>query len=115
MEHNNIIAVEDENMTGVENDDAASMEFDMPDAETFMEEVTSSQKTDLQAEDSIIDTCLVPWRTLMDIDTVVTQHIPSKAIVSLTVTSGYSKEKVRKRKRRGSLQPIHPASDRAII
>lgn len=36
MEHNNIVAVEDENMTWCENYDAASTEFDMPDAETFM-------------------------------------------------------------------------------
>jgi hypothetical protein len=47
---------------------SASIDFDMPDAETFMEEVDSSQPMNMQEEDTINDTCLVPLRTLMNIN-----------------------------------------------
>jgi hypothetical protein len=42
---------------------SASIDFDMPDVETFMEEVDSSQPMNMQEEDTINDTCLVPLRT----------------------------------------------------
>jgi transposase len=101
MEHNNIVTIEDENMILGEIFSSASIELDMPDVETFMEEVDSSQPMDMQEEDTINDTCLVPLRTLMDIDTIVTRHIPPTGAVSLTPTAESSKEKVRKRKTRG--------------
>jgi hypothetical protein len=44
----------------------------------------------------INDTCLVPLRTLMDIDTVVMRNIPA----TRSITAESSKEKVRKRKTR---------------
>ena len=100
MEHNNIVTIEDENMILGEIFSSASIELDMPDVETFMEEVDSSQPMDMQEEDTINDTCLVPLRTLMDIDTIVTRHIPPTGAVSLTPTAESSKEKVRKRKTR---------------
>ena len=100
MEHNNIVTIEDENMILGEIFSSASIELDMPDVETFMEEVDSSQPMDMQEEDTINDTCLVPLRTLMDIDTVVTRYIPPTEAVSLTPTAESSKEKVRKGKTR---------------
>src|ERR1700719_819474 len=87
MEHNNIVTIEDENMILGEIFSSASIELDMPDVETFMEEVDSSQPMDMQEEDTFNDTCLVPLRTLMDIDTIVTRHIPPTGAVSLTPTA----------------------------
>ncbi|OZJ01907.1 hypothetical protein BZG36_05095 [Bifiguratus adelaidae] len=101
MEHDNFVAIEDENMISCETYNSASIEFDLSDVETFMEEVISNQQTDMQAEQESIDPGLVPLRTLMDIDTVVTRHIPSTGAVSITVISESSKEKMRKRKTRG--------------
>jgi hypothetical protein len=101
MEHNNIVAIEDEKMILGETYNSASIDFDMADAETNMVEADSSQPMDMQEEDTINDTCLVPLRTLMDIDTVVTRHIPPTGAVSLTPTAESFKEKVPKRKTRG--------------
>ena len=47
-------------------DHSASTEFNMPDVETVMEEV--SQPMDMGEEDAINDIFLVALRTLMDID-----------------------------------------------
>jgi hypothetical protein len=72
MEHDNIVAIEDKKGSWMKIFTSASIDFDMPDVETFMEEVYLSQPMNMQEEVTINDTCLVPWRTLMDIDTVVT-------------------------------------------
>ena len=101
MEHNNIVITEDENLMSGEIYSSASVECDMPDVETFKEEVDSSQPMDVQEEDTANGTCLVQLRTLMDIDTAATLHVPPTKTVSLTVLSGSSKEKVRKRRTRG--------------
>ena len=58
MEHNNIVTIEDENMILGEIFSSASIELDMPDVETFMEEVDSNQRMDMQEKDTINDTCL---------------------------------------------------------
>jgi hypothetical protein len=81
---NNIMASEDENI----------------DVETS-DEVDVSQPMDMQEEGAVIDTCRAPMRTLMDIDTVVSRHMPPTEAVSLTVTSKTSKEKVPQREARG--------------
>ena len=101
MEHNNIVITEDENLMSGEIYSSASVECDMPDVETFKEEVDSSQPMDVEEEDTVNGTCLVQLRTLMDIDTAATQHVPPMETVSLTVLSGSSKEKVRKGRTRG--------------
>ena len=99
MEHN-IVAIEDENMILCETDNSASIEFDMQDAQTFIDDDT--QPMYMQEEDRINDTCVVPLRTLMDIDTVVTSQSPTTGTFSLTEISETSEEKVCKRKKRGS-------------
>jgi transposase len=99
MEHN-IVAIEDENMILCETDNSASIEFDMQDAQTFIDDDT--QPMYMQEEDRINDTCIVPLRTLMDIDTVVTSQSPTTGTFSLTEISETSEEKVCKRKKRGS-------------
>ena len=102
MEHNNIVAIEDENMSQGETCNSASIDFDMTDADSFMEEVMSSKPMDTQAEDAVINTSLVPLRTLMDIDAVVMPHIPPPETPPFIITRDASKEQVRKRKPRGS-------------
>jgi hypothetical protein len=78
-------------------DHSASTEFNMPDVETEMEEV--SQPMDIKEEDAIAEAVLVPLRILMDIDTTVEpQQVPSAAP---TVVVASSVEKVRTRKPRG--------------
>jgi hypothetical protein len=99
MEHN-IVAIEDENMILCETDNSASIEFDMQDAQTFIDDDT--QPMYMQEEDRINDTCIVPLRTLMDIDTVVTSQSPTTGTFSLTEIRETSEEKVCKRKKRGS-------------
>jgi hypothetical protein len=74
LDDNNIMASEDENI----------------DVETS-DEVDVSQPMDMQEEGAVIDTCRAPMRTLMDIDTVVSRHMPATEAVSLTVTSKTSK------------------------
>ena len=96
MERNNIASIEGENMI-CDADHSASTEFNMPDVETVMEEV--SQPMDIEEEDAIAEAVLVPLRTLMDIDTTVEpQQVPSAAP---TVVVESSAEKVRTRKPRG--------------
>jgi hypothetical protein len=102
VKHNNIVAIEEETMILGAIFSSASIEFDMPDVETFMEEGDSSQPLDMKEDDTINDTCLVPLRTLIDINTVFTGDIPTTGAVSLTVTVESSEEKVRKRKMKGS-------------
>jgi transposase len=97
MEHNNIASIEGENMILCDTDNSASTEFNMPEVETLMEEV--SQPMDMEEEDAFDDAVLVPLRTLMDIDTtVVPQRVPSAAPAVVVETSA---ERVRARKPRG--------------
>ena len=98
MEHN-IVAIEDENMILCETDNSASIEFHMQDAQTFIDDDT--QPMYMQEEDRINDTCIVPLRTVMDIDTVVSRRMPPTEAVTLTVTSKTSKEKLPQREARG--------------
>jgi hypothetical protein len=67
----------------------------MTDADSFMEEVMSSKPMDTQAEDAVINTSLVPLRTLMDIDAVVMPHMPPPETPPFTITRDASKEQVR--------------------
>ncbi|OZJ01798.1 hypothetical protein BZG36_05533, partial [Bifiguratus adelaidae] len=101
MEHDNFVAIEDENMISCETYNSASIEFDLSDVETFMEEVISNQQTDMQAEQESIDPGLVPLRTLMDIDTVIAPHTTPSGAISPTITSHDLEEKACKRKKRG--------------
>jgi hypothetical protein len=48
----------------------------MCDVGTSVDEVDVSQPMDMQEEGAVIYTCLVPLRTLMDIDIVVSRHMP---------------------------------------
>ena len=73
----------------------------MCDVGTWVDEVDVSQPMDMQEEGAVIYTCLVPLRTLMDIDTVVSRHMPPTEAVTLTVTSKTSKEKLPQREARG--------------
>ena len=73
----------------------------MCDVGTSVDEVDVSQPTDMQEEGAVIYTCLVPLRTLMDIDIVVSRHMPPTEVVTLTVTSKTSKEKLPQREARG--------------
>ena len=76
MEHNSTASIEDEKMILCDADNSSSAEFNMPDVETMIEEI--SQPMDMEEEDSIYDTILVPlMRTLMDNDTtIVPQQVP---------------------------------------
>jgi hypothetical protein len=97
MEHNNIASIEGENMILCDTDCSASTEFNVPDVETTMVQV--SQPMDMEEEDAIDDAVLVPLRTLMDIDTtVVPQQVPSAVPAVIVETSA---ERVRTRKIRG--------------
>ena len=69
MEHKNIAPIEGENMILCDTDNSASTEFNMPNLENLTEEV--SQPMDIEEEDAVADTVLVPLRILMDIDTTV--------------------------------------------
>jgi hypothetical protein len=51
MEHDNIVAIEDENIILCETYDYASIEVDMPDVETSTQEVDVSQPMDIQEKD----------------------------------------------------------------
>jgi stalled ribosome alternative rescue factor ArfA len=102
MKYNNIVAIERKTMILGAIFSYALIEFDMPDVETFMEEGDSSQSLDMKEDDTINDTCLVPLRTLIDINNIFTGHIPPTGAVSLSVTAEFSEEKVRKRKMKGS-------------
>ena len=99
MEHNNIAFIEGENMILCEADHSASTEFNIQNVETVMEKV--SQPMDIEEEDAIEDTFLVPLRTLMDIDIVVPQHTPSAETASPIAIVKASTEKLRTRKPRG--------------
>jgi hypothetical protein len=48
MEHDNIVAIEDKKGSWMKIFTSASIDFDMPDVETFMEEVYLSQPMNMQ-------------------------------------------------------------------
>jgi transposase len=80
-------------------DNSASTEFNMPDVETMMEEV--SQPMDMEEENAIHRAVLEPLRTLMDSDTtVVLRQMPSAEATSPRVVVESSVERVRMRKLR---------------
>ena len=56
MEHNNIASIEGENMILCDTDTSASTEFNVPDVETTMVQV--SQPMDMEEEDAINDAVL---------------------------------------------------------
>src|ERR1700726_3255953 len=96
MEHNNFASIEGENMILCDADNSASTEFNMPDVETMMEEV--SQPMDMEEENAIHRAVLEPLRTLMDIDTtVVLRQMPSAEATSPRVVVESSAERVRTR------------------
>ena len=100
MEHNNFASIEGENMILCDADNSASTEFNMPDVETMMEEV--SQPMDMEEENAIHRAVLEPLRTLMDVDTtVVLRQMPSAEATSPRVVVESSAERVRTRKPRG--------------
>jgi hypothetical protein len=80
-----VVATEDENMMLSESYNCDSMEFEMPDMVTAIEEV--SQLMDVQQGDRINDACLVQLRTLVYIDTVVTRSTSPTETVSLAAFS----------------------------
>lgn len=67
MEHDNIVAIEDENIILCETYDYASIEVDMPDVETSTQEVDVSQPWTYKRKMGNNDACLMLLRTLMDI------------------------------------------------
>ena|ERR1700724_1834900 len=75
MKHNNIAGFEDERIVLCDTYNSASIEFDLSDAETFIEEVMSNEQTYMQAEQESIDLGLLSLRTLMDINTLIAPHI----------------------------------------
>jgi hypothetical protein len=100
MENNNITPIEGENMILCEDENFTSTEFNVPNLESLTEEV--SQPMDIEAEDAVADTVLVPLKILMDIDTTVgARQVPSAQAGSPTVVVEPSAEKVRTRKPRG--------------
>src|ERR1700694_5632895 len=100
MEHNNIAPIEGENMSLCEVEYSTSTEFNMPNLESLMEEV--SQPMDIEEEDAVADTVLVPLRILMDIDTtVVPRQVPSAEAASYTVVVESSAEMLRHENQEG--------------
>lgn len=57
--------------------DSASIELDMPNLETSMQEVDLSQTHGHARGRRNNNACLVPLSTLMDMDTVVKRHVTS--------------------------------------
>ena len=80
MEHNNIASIEGENMILCDTDSSASTEFNVPDVETTMVQV--SQPMDMEEEDAIDEP----------------QQVPSAVPAVVVETSA---ERVRTRKIRG--------------
>jgi hypothetical protein len=96
MEQDNLIAVEGDTMILRGTDRLIPTEFSMPDVDSVTDDMNAP--IDLEDEDAIDGTLLVPLRTLMDIDNIVSRHTPSAESLSHTPTVQHSSEQVRTKK-----------------